>query len=87
MSSVGREAPVELDDALSTVGDAARLVYEQLEHLAPTRASVEFGVSFTAQGGKLVALLFDAKAHASLTIRLEWERAPVPAGPSGPAAG
>ncbi|MGH2839722.1 MAG: CU044_2847 family protein, partial [Solirubrobacteraceae bacterium] len=55
------------------VGEAAGLVYERLAHLTPTKASVEFGVSFSVQGGKLTALLFDGKADASLTIGLEWE--------------
>lgn len=76
MASVGLADKLDLRDALDTVGEAAKLVYDKLEHLTPTRASVEFGVSFSVQGGKLTALLFDGKADASLTICLEWERAP-----------
>lgn len=73
MGSVGL-GKVDLGDALETIGEAAEMVYDRLEHLTPTRASVEFGVSFSVQGGKLTALLFDAKADASLTIALEWQR-------------
>lgn len=82
MGSVGL-GKLDLRDALETIGEAAGLVYERLEHLTPTKASVEFGVSFSVQGGKLTALLFDGKADASLTIALEWERqadAPVAGG-------
>jgi hypothetical protein len=76
MGSVGL-GKLDLRDALDTIGEAAGLVYDRLEHLTPTKASVEFGVSFSVQGGKLTALLFDGKADASLTIGLEWERTPV----------
>jgi hypothetical protein len=71
MGSVGL-ASLDLGDALDTVGEAAHAVYERLKDLKPDRASVEFGVSFSAQGGKITALLFDGKAQASLTIRMDW---------------
>lgn len=76
LQSVGLLDKVDLHDALDTICDAAKLVHDKLEHLTPTRAKVEFGTSFTVQGGKLVALLFDGKADASLTVTLEWERPP-----------
>jgi hypothetical protein len=73
MASVGLLDKLDLQQALDTVGEAAALVYDKLEHLTPTKASVEFGISFTVQAGKLTALLFDGKADASLTVSLEWE--------------
>jgi hypothetical protein len=76
MSSVGLPDKFQLKDTLDVIGETAALVYDKLHHLAPTTASVEFGVSFSVQGGKLTALLFDGKADASLTIRLEWESSP-----------
>jgi hypothetical protein len=79
MSSVGLLDRVSVGDALDAIGDAAALVHDKLKDLAPTKASVEFGVSFSVQGGQLTALLFDGKADASLTICLEWERAPTTA--------
>jgi hypothetical protein len=82
MGSVGL-GKLNLRDALETIGEAAGLVYERLEHLTPTKASVEFGVSFSVQGGTLTALLFDGKADASLTIRLEWDRAQAPVAVAG----
>lgn len=78
MGSVGL-GKLDLRDALETIGEAAVLVYERLEYLTPTKANVEFGVSFSVQGGKLTALLFDGKADASLTIGLEWARSGAPA--------
>lgn len=81
MSSVGLLDKVDLRDALDAVGEAAGLVYDKLEHLTPSKATVEFGVSFGVKGGKLTALLFDGKADASLTITLEWDRAEARSGP------
>lgn len=85
MSSVGLLDRLDLQEALDAVGEAAALVYDKLEHLTPSKASVEFGVSFTVQAGKLTALLFDGKADASLTVSLEWERdrPPSPPVPTG----
>jgi hypothetical protein len=85
MASVGRLDKLDLQEALATVGETAALVYDKLEHLTPTKAGVEFGISFAVQAGKLTALLFDGKADASLTISLEWERDRRPAAgvPSG----
>jgi hypothetical protein len=82
MGSVGL-GKLDLREALETIGEAAGLVYDRLEHLTPTKASVEFGVSFSVQGGKLTALLFDGKADASLTIALEWEQPPAPPAAQG----
>jgi len=76
MASVGLLDKVDLQHALDSVGEAAAVVYDKLESLTPSKATVEFGISFTVQAGKLTALLFDGKADASLTISLEWERQP-----------
>jgi len=85
MASVGLLDKLNLQEALDTVRDAAAIVYDKLEPLTPTKATVEFGVSFSVQGGKLTALLFDGKADASLTISLEWERdrSPTDSSPAG----
>jgi len=74
MASVGLLDKLDLQEALETVREAAAIVYDKLEPLTPSKATVEFGISFTVQAGKLTALLFDGKADASLTISLEWER-------------
>lgn len=74
MASVGLVDAAALEVALATIGEAAALLRQKLEQIAPTKSVVEFGVSFEAKGGKLVALLFEGKAQASLTVTLEWER-------------
>jgi Trypsin-co-occurring domain 1 len=74
LSSVGRADAVKLEDALAPIGEVADLMREKLASLEATRATVEFGVSLSAQSGKLTSLIFEAKADASLTVTLEWER-------------
>ena len=74
IGSVGLVDAAALEGALSTISEAAELLRHKLEGIAPTKATVEFGVSFEAKGGKLVALLFEGRGSASLTVSLEWER-------------
>jgi hypothetical protein len=74
IGSVGLAEKLHLDEALAAIGDVAALVRDKLDAAVPTKATVEFGVSFAVQGGKLTALVFDGKADASLTITLEWDR-------------
>ncbi len=76
LASVGRGKAFDLREALAPVGEVAALVRERLEPLKPARTTVEFGVSFSMEGGKLTALVFDGKAEASLTVTLEWESDP-----------
>lgn len=74
IGSVGLVDAAALEEALATVREAAALLRDKLEEIAPTKATVEFGVSFEGKAGKLVALLFEGKGEASLTVTLEWER-------------
>ena len=74
LASVGLVDAAALEEAMATIGEAASLVRQKLEPLRPTKATVEFGVSFEGKAGKLVALLFEGKGAASLTVTLEWER-------------
>ena len=77
IGSVGLGEKLRLDEALATIGEVAALVRDKLETVVPTKATVEFGVSFAMQGGKLMSLVFDGKADASLTVTLEWDRTPL----------
>jgi hypothetical protein len=74
LGSVGRLGPLDLREALAPITEVADLVRERLDSLTATRATVEFGVSFEVASGKLVALVFEGKGAASLTVSLEWER-------------
>ncbi len=73
MGSVGLLEGLDLGEALEGVGQLASLVRASLEPLMPTKASVEFGVSFSVKAGKLTSLLVDGQGDASLTVALEWE--------------
>ena len=85
IGSVGLGEKLRIDDALAQIGEVASLLRRKLDPSMPTRATVEFGVSFSAEGGKLTSLLFESRGEASLTVTLEWERHadPPPATPPG----
>lgn len=70
--SVGRLDQLDLEGALAEVVEVAALVRTKIESALPTKATVEFGVRFSAKTGKLSALVFEGKADASLTVILEW---------------
>lgn len=74
IGSVGLVDAASLEEAVATVAEVATLVRDRLDAIAPSRATVEFGVSFEGRAGKLIALVFEGKAQASLTVTLEWER-------------
>ena len=74
LGSVGRLSRVDLESALAPIGEVAAMIRERVAPFTPTRAAVEFGVSFSVQSGALTALVFDGKGEASLTVTLEWGR-------------
>lgn len=74
LGSVGLVEKLRLDDALAPIGEVASLLRRTLDLSLPTRATVEFGVSFSAEGGRLTSLVFEGKGEASLRVTLEWER-------------
>jgi Trypsin-co-occurring domain 1 len=74
MGSVGLGEKLHIEDALAQLGEVASLVRQKLDPAMPTKATVEFGVSFSVQSGKLTSLVFEGKGDASLTVSLEWER-------------
>jgi len=76
IGSVGVAGKLHLEEALAQIGEVASLVREKLEPLRPSKATVEFGVSFSASSGKLTSLVFEGKGDASLTVTLEWDRPP-----------
>jgi hypothetical protein len=74
LENVGRLSAQDLQEAFGTIEEVAGMLKDKLVSIAPTRASVQFAVSFSMKGGHLVALLFDGKAEAALTVTLEWDR-------------
>jgi hypothetical protein len=55
--------------AVEGIGKRLSKVWETLK---PGKASVELGIDFTCEQGKLLALLVDGSAQASMKITLEW---------------
>lgn len=76
IGSVGLADTLHLEEAMAQIGEVASLVRDKLEPVMPTKATVEFGVSFSASSGKLTSLIFEGKGQASLTVTLEWEQSP-----------
>jgi hypothetical protein len=67
LGSAGLGERLHLDDALAQIGALATLVRDSLDVVKPTKATVQFGVSFSIAGGKPTSLIVDAKGEASLT--------------------
>lgn len=61
----------ELTELITGVGAT---VLEAARRVAPQEASITFGVELTARAGKVLAVLADAEASASLQVTLVWRR-------------
>ena len=78
MSSVGLKSGLHLDGtpelgkALDSVGEIAGLVCQQVEKVAPSKATVQLKLGFTVEAGKLTALWVGGKGDAALTVTMEW---------------
>lgn len=55
--------------AIEEVGTA---ISGSIKSVAPTRASVDFGVEVAVSSGKLVSLLTSVEGKATLKVTLEW---------------
>ena len=73
LENVGRFSAEDLSRAFGEIEEVASLLRDKLGSIAPSRASVEFGVSLSVKTGSLAALVFEGKGEASLTVTLEWE--------------
>lgn len=79
VASGGGPQTVGLDKALSFDGvrDTVQAIASQLakvwQQVAPSEASVEFGLSVTARTGKLTGLLVEGDGAANLKITLTWK--------------
>ena len=63
---------LELDNALDSLGEIGSLVVSKLKAAKPTKATVELGLTFSVEAGKLTALWVGGKGKASLNVTLEW---------------
>jgi hypothetical protein len=75
MASVGLR-DFELDKALDSLGEIGSLVVEKLKAAKPTRATVQLGLAFSVEAGKLTALWVGGQGNASLNVTMEWSAPP-----------
>lgn len=63
-------------DSVESIADS---LVGALQKVKPTKATIEFGLEFAIEAGKLTALLVNGNTSGSLTVTLEWEsKAPTP---------
>jgi hypothetical protein len=62
----------EFSEVTTMIQSVGASFYAALEAIAPKKASVEFGVEVAVKGGKLVGLLVDGSATATIKVTLEW---------------
>jgi hypothetical protein len=75
MASVGLR-DLQLDKALDVLREIGSLVVEKLEAAKPTKATVQLGLAFSVEAGKLTALWVGAQGNASLNVTMEWSAPP-----------
>jgi hypothetical protein len=64
--------PFEIvSEALESLG---RSLASAVEKVAPSKASIEFGMEVGLEAGKLTALVCQGKTTANFTVKFEWER-------------
>jgi hypothetical protein len=61
-----------LADALGAVEQFAEGFKNAVLKVAPSKATVEFGMTFALQSGVLTAMFVDGKAEGSVNVTLEW---------------
>ena len=75
MASVGLR-DFELDKALDSLGEIGSLVVEKLKAAKPTKATVQLGLAFSVEAGKLTALWVGGQGNGSLNVTMEWSAPP-----------
>jgi len=68
-----RKAGTQFMEALAGIRPIAEAVLKQIEGLAPSQATVEFGVKLTGKAGVVLA---SAESEGHLKLTLTWTRQP-----------
>ncbi len=69
---VGVIEALPFQDLMGSIEAVAKSFNRCLEAVEPKKATIEFGVEATVEGGKLVALIAEGSATANFKITLEW---------------
>ena len=77
MASVGLR-DLDLGKTLDSLGEIGSLVVEKLKAAKPTKATVQLGLAFSVEAGKLTALWVGGQGNASLNVTMEWSAPPTP---------
>jgi hypothetical protein len=76
---VGADAPLQTDSIesfekiLENVKQTAAGFLKALKEIQPDSVSLEFGIKFTYEAGKLLALIGKTGTEASCNVKLNWE--------------
>jgi hypothetical protein len=70
-SEVGLQK-ASFEEAMKAIEGVGRRLHQAWRTIQPGMARVELGIDFTLQAGKVMAVLVDSSATASLKITLEW---------------
>jgi hypothetical protein len=67
-----------LDDLSETIRAVGTTVRDALVDMRPDGVGVEFGIELAIKGGKVVSVLTETAAKASLRVTLSWNSSPPP---------
>lgn len=67
-------SPASFMDMMHSIESIAASIVSILHHIKPQKASVEFGLKFALESGKLTAMLIQGASSANLKITLEWSQ-------------
>ncbi len=65
------------EEAMKAIEGIGKRLNQVWRTIQPGKASVELGIDFTWQTGKVMAVLVDSSTTASMKITLEWSSEPV----------
>lgn len=76
-TNIGGEQPVgfggfSFQDVTDVIEGIAKSLVATLQKAKPRKASVEFGLEFAVESGKLTAVVVKGSSTANLKITLEW---------------
>ncbi|MGX6744810.1 CU044_2847 family protein [Streptomyces peucetius] len=79
-ANVGLREALSFSAVSSAIRGVASEVHRALETAAPDVAEVELGFEMALKGSRMVCLLVDSEAKATIRVRLEWHKGAPAAG-------
>jgi hypothetical protein len=70
---VGWKDQLDFQHVSGTLEGVAQAIQSGLEKVKPTRTTVELGIELAVKNGKLMGMLVEGEANASLKVTLEWD--------------